>query len=847
MPSAGLRSRLPLLLAPLLALLLLGLTLAAVSTHAAGPPVLLRLRAGTFDPLRDPPPAPASLVAPSARSPYAVVQFAGPVRPEWRAALEARGAQVLDYLPDYAFVVRLSPGRRAALAGLPHVRWLGDLLPAYRLDPALWSASGPVTLTLQLFPGEDPAAVAQLPGAQVLETARTHWQTTLRLRVDAALLPTLAALPGVRWVEPDVPPEPVNDVALGLTGVMTAWAGLGLTGSGQVVAVADTGLDVGASGPITDFAGRIVAAHSPGRPSTGEWDDPQGHGTHVAGTAVGSGALSGGQFRGAAPGAGLVVQSLYSPTQPSGLYVPSDLNLLLAPVYTDGARIHNDSWGIAGNRYNTAAQTADQFVWDHPDMLVVAASGNGGIDRGIDGLIDPGSLYSPATAKNVLAAGASESERLGQGDTGTYGSHGANFPANPVRDDLISDAPWGLAAFSSRGPADDGRVRPDLVAPGTNVVSARSHHPGAAYPFPYDEHYAFNSGSSQAAPLVSGAAALVRQWYAARGIAAPSAALLRATLIHGATDLAPGQYGPALSGTLVVSDDVEGTGTWTSTTWVMTTTYGSHSPDHAWAAQGTALGFQRLDATLDLSGTVTPTLLFWNRRALDYSVARVYACGANRAEYRATGGGRVGWALEAADITNCAGNAAALIRFEFQCQSYPACSAAVWALDDIVVADGARLAEIGPPPDPGQGWGRLDLVASLVADPPARRWTVDDAAGLKTDQVWEILLPVGDGDVPLRATLVWSDFPALPAAAAALVNDLDLELEVPGGGTLFPNRLSGPDRSNNVEQTTLLAPPTGTYTLRVRAHNVPFGPQPFALVVTHGARQVYLPFVARAE
>jgi len=562
-------------------------------------------------------------------------------------ALEATGARVIDYLPDYALVVRQPAAGRAQLARLPGVRWVGDLLPAYRLSPALWDAAGPLTLTVQLFPSEEAVSVAWLAGVRVLDQARTRWQTTLRLQADGSVLPALAALPGVRWIEPFVPPRSVNDVAAGLTGVVTAWNTLALTGTGQTVAVADTGLDLGQTGSITDFAGRIISAHCMGRSDPCRWDDPHGHGTHVAGSAVGSGALSGGQLRGVAPGAGLVVQSLYSPTQPGGLYIPADLNLLLAPAYTDGARIHNDSWGSPGNRYDTWAQTADQFVWDHPEVVIVAAAGNGGIDRGGDGLVDPGSLYSPATAKNIIAVGASESLRPGEAYTGTYGASpgGGNFPANPVHDDLIADAPGGLAAFSSRGPAADGRVKPDLVAPGTNMLSARSHHPAASYPYTYSADYAYYSGASQAAPLVSGGAALVRQWYATQAVT-PSAALVRATLIQGAMDLSPGQYGPAVTGIVIISDDVEATPVWTSTMggWIITSTYGAHSPGRAWAAPGAA-GFQRLDATVSLEGVASPVLLFWDRRALSGSAARVHACGGQQVAYDWANGGRVGWAL----------------------------------------------------------------------------------------------------------------------------------------------------------------------------------------------------------
>ena len=835
------KPRLLLLSSLALALLLLGLTLAAArASPALDPPVPLRLRAGTFDPLESPPPLPTRFTAQTPISPtYLIVQFRGPIEARWHNLLERTGFPPLGYLPDYAYVVRAPRQAVAVLTSLPGVRWVGEFLPAFRVEPTLWSASGPVTLTIQFFPG-DEVNLRGVPDVEVLETIRTRWQTTVRIRTDGSLIPTLAALPGVRWVEPFVPPRLSNDVAGNLIGVPTIQATLGITGSGQVVAVADTGLDVGASGPITDFAGRIVSTHCLGRPSPCQWDDPHGHGTHVAGSAVGSGALSGGQFAGTAPGAALVVQSLYSPTQPGDLYVPSDLNLLFSPAYTDGARIHNDSWGSAGNRYDTWAQTADQFVWDHPDMLIVVAAGNGGIDRGSDGLVDPGSLYSPATAKNVLAVGASESLRIGQGETGPYGSH-PEFPANPVHDDFISDDPNGLAAFSSRGPTADGRTKPDLVAPGTNVVSARSHHPNATYPYTYNLHYAYYSGSSQAAGLTSGAAALVRQWYAQHGLPSPSAALVKATLIHGAVDLSPGQYGPAVTGTVVVSDDVEGSGVWTSTSWVVTSTWGAHSPDHAWVAepQG-ALGYRRLDATVNLSGVVSPTLLFWNRRSLSGSAARIYCGSTEVVEYNWSNGPRVGWAQEGIDLSSCAGEAAALIRFELQCQYATRCTADVWAVDDIVVADGTRLAEIGPAPDPGQGWGRLSL-DSLNST----TWYTDALSGLETGEAVTFTLPISHTPTHIRATLAWSDYPALPNAEVALVNDLDLVLETAEGTFIYPNGLGRPDRRNNVEQIEVTLPPPGTYRLVVRGYNVPFGPQPYALVVTVGPLRVYLPLVMR--
>src|SRR5262249_31458869 len=120
------------------------------------------------------------------------------------------------------------------------------------------------------------------------------------------------------------------------------------------------------------------------------------------------------------------------------------------------------------------------------------------------------------------------------------------FAAQPIATDLLSDNPNGMAAFSSRGPADDGRVKPDIVAPGTNIVSDRSHYPGAGTLWgPYDANpdYVYSGGTSLARPLVAGAGALLRQWLTLHGLANPSAAAVKATLLDPTADMAPGQYG----------------------------------------------------------------------------------------------------------------------------------------------------------------------------------------------------------------------------------------------------------------------------------------------------------------
>lgn len=115
-------------------------------------------------------------------------------------------------------------------------------------------------------------------------------------------------------------------------------------------------------------------------------------------------------------------------------------------------------------------------------------------------MVEPGSIGSPATAKNVRLVGAAESDRepgLGGYTAMTYGDAWPwDYPAAPLHGDFISQsadgARQGMAAFSSRGPCDDGRIKPDVVAPGTDIVSARSRatydtgwgpHPNTNYCF----------------------------------------------------------------------------------------------------------------------------------------------------------------------------------------------------------------------------------------------------------------------------------------------------------------------------------------------------------------------------
>jgi len=257
-------------------------------------------------------------------------------------------------------------------------------------------------------------------------------------------------------------------------------------------------------------------------PGPFDWDD-HGHGSHVAGSVAGDAGADGVRqgVDGMAPAARLVIQdggyAVDDCSDLPGLGCPvRPLEPVLQQAFDQGARVHSNSWGdeenfLPHNRYTERAADVDRFVWEHPDMTVLFAAGNAG-EEGDD------SVISPATAKNVIAAGAT------------------------WRADVNPPCP---TDFSSRGFAHDGRIKPDVMAPGAGVISAESN---LVVGGTQNCDYVPMSGTSMATPVTAGHAALVRQYFAdgffpsgapspADGFV-PSAALIKAMLIASAVDLA---------------------------------------------------------------------------------------------------------------------------------------------------------------------------------------------------------------------------------------------------------------------------------------------------------------------
>lgn len=240
--------------------------------------------------------------------------------------------------------------------------------------------------------------------------------------------------------------------------VPSVWAA-GYRGAGVKVAIVDTGLD--AAHP--DFAGRIAAGASF---VGGDYQDDNGHGTHVAGISVGTGAAQG-KYCGVAPEASIYVAKVLDRNGSGSM---SGVMAGVEWAVEQGVDVINLSLGGSGSSDGQDALSLTCNAAVEQGTTVLVAGGNAGPSSRTIG--------SPGAASDVITIGAVD------------------------RSDDI-------ARFSSRGPTADGRVKPDVCFPGTDIVSALASGTGAGQPV--DTHYTQMSGTSMATPHAAGLAALLLQ------------------------------------------------------------------------------------------------------------------------------------------------------------------------------------------------------------------------------------------------------------------------------------------------------------------------------------------------
>lgn len=316
-----------------------------------------------------------------------------------------------------------------------------------------------------------------------------HLRPFAHMMATPRAIQRLAENPDVLRIYQDLPVYALLDISIPQIGIPRLWEE-GLRGEGTRIAVIDTGIDV----DHPDFEGRIAATSD----FTGEGPgDRNGHGTHCASIAAGSGAAYEGKYRGVAPAATIYAAKVL---RANGQGMMSTVMAGIEWAVDQGVHIINLSLGGPGpgDGSDALSEMCDAAVAD--GVTVVVAAGNDGPNGYTIG--------SPGSARSVITIGACNG------------------------DDRI-------APFSSRGPTTDGRVKPDVVLPGVDIVAARAG--GTSMGTVVDEWYTSASGTSMATPHAAGVCALLLQAHPGLTPAQIKARLMGTAIDLGAVPYAQGK------------------------------------------------------------------------------------------------------------------------------------------------------------------------------------------------------------------------------------------------------------------------------------------------------------------
>ncbi len=554
---------------------------------------LILLRRGQLDTTAPEPAISDDLRAPAnAPRGLRLVQLFGLPTPQAIAGLQATGAKIISYIPNNAYLIWGTQQTFDRLKNLAAdtLQWDAPLHPAYKVDTRInFDSVEQLPVTIELVDTPDtPRTLAQIEAIahKVLMPDFAVGKTRqIKILTESYQLKAIAQLPDVvsieRWSQPRMMDERANQIVSGATldetinnvkvtrpanpGYLAFLNSLGFNSNFDfVVDVSDSGFDRG-SATLPALHPDFLDASSNSRmayvrdfsfsPGNLPAHDASGHGTINASIIGGLNTNTGNAFRdsqgyqyglGIAPFVRLGISKIFDD---QGNFA-SNLSYgdLLRFAYGDGARISSNSWGLCNtdlgfcNLYNADARAYDALARDidpntpgFQQMTLVFSSGN-------DGNRAPQAVSMPATAKNVITVGASEGFRATDAN-GAELRDGCNVTGSGA------DNAQDVVGFSSGGPLQDGRAKPDLVAPGTHITGAASQDDTFKATaeadlgvcdryFPAGQTlYTWSSGTSHSTPVVSGGAALAFQWLRSRLGAEPSAAMVKALLLNSTTYL----------------------------------------------------------------------------------------------------------------------------------------------------------------------------------------------------------------------------------------------------------------------------------------------------------------------
>jgi hypothetical protein len=413
-------------------------------------------------------------------------------------SMESTGMVFLDYIPNYAYLVGFPEEFSTGNLQGRNIRHVSEIITPYKLDPLLYDRDYPE----HALPGDGYIDIIvsfykNLPFAYAHSRLGHFAHTVLQVdesamtqivRVYIYDIERIADLPFVQYLEPVYPPgEPENYTGKTLhrSNVLDSQydAGRHYNGEGINVMLQDDGI----IGPHIDYEGRIGAQYLT--------NNSGNHGDHTAGTIFGAGNLDP-RYAGMAPGATLYVYGA-APLYPGFNNIPSH-------YFNPGIRISSTSYSNGCNAgYTTLARTMDIHIHQYPHLMHVFSAGNAGSDN--------------------CGYGA------GPGWGNVTGGH--KIAKNVITVANVSGTD-NLANSSSRGPAHDGRIKPDISAKGTSVISTIDPH-----------NYESKTGTSMSCPGVAGSLAQLYQAYKdINGNNEPKGGLMKAVILNTADDL--GNAGP---------------------------------------------------------------------------------------------------------------------------------------------------------------------------------------------------------------------------------------------------------------------------------------------------------------